>query len=85
MVVDRSIFLDKGVGGRDVSFGLVVVVVRDEVFHGVVREERLEFAIQLGCQGFVGGKHQRRTVNVGNDVGDAECFARACYPEQGLV
>ena len=38
LVVDRRFLLDVRVGGRDVGFRLVVVVVADEVFDGVLRE-----------------------------------------------
>ncbi len=38
VVVDRAVLLDVGVGLGDVRLGLVVVVVRDEVFNGVVRQ-----------------------------------------------
>ncbi|MET3797879.1 hypothetical protein ABIC14_002852 [Pseudomonas sp. PvP046] len=69
----------------DIGFGLVVVVVGNEVFHGVVREKRLEFAIQLRGQGLVRRQHQRRALDLRNHVGDAERLARAGHPEQGLV
>jgi len=85
MVVDRGVFLDKGIGGGHIGFGLVVVVVRDEVLHRVVGEERLELAVQLRRQGLVGRQHQGGAVHMGDHVGDAEGLARARYPEQGLV
>ena len=85
VIVDRGVLLNEGVGGGHVRFGLVIVVIRNEVFHGVVGEERLELAIQLGRQGFVGCEHQGRAVHVGNHVGDAEGLARTGHPEQGLV
>ena len=85
VVVDRRVFLDKGIGGGHVGFRLVVVVVRDEVFHRIVREERLELAVQLRGQGFVRRQHQRRSIDMGDHVGNAERLARTCYPEQGLV
>ncbi len=85
VVVDRRILLDEGVGRRHIGFGLVVVVVGNEILHGVVREKRLEFAIQLRGQGLVRCQHQRRTLDLGNHVGDAERLARAGHPEQGLV
>ena len=53
VVVDGKVFFDVGVGGGDVGFGLVVVVVGDEILHGVVGEELLEFAVELRGEGFV--------------------------------
>src|SRR2546422_3824913 len=45
---------------RSVGLGLVVVVVRDEVADGVVREILPELAVQLGGQGLVVGQDERR-------------------------
>ena len=38
-VIDACVFFDERVRVRDVSFGLEVIVIADEVFHRVVREE----------------------------------------------
>ena len=46
--------LDVGVGARHVGFGLVVIVVADEIFDGVVGEEALELPVQLGGEDLVG-------------------------------
>ena len=40
LLVDRGVLLDIGVGARHVGFGLVVVVVGDEILDRVVGEER---------------------------------------------
>src|SRR5689334_24968221 len=48
VLVDGGIFFDVDVALRNVRFGLVVVVIADEVVHRVVREERLEFLVELG-------------------------------------
>ena len=47
LLVDRGILLDIGVGARDIRFRLIIVVIRDEIFDGVVREEILELAVEL--------------------------------------
>ncbi len=49
LVVDGGVLLDVGVGGGDVGFGLVVVVVGDKILHRVIREELLELAVKLGA------------------------------------
>ena len=54
LVVDERVLLDVGVRLGDVGLGLVVVVVGDEVLDRVLREERLELAVQLGGQRLVG-------------------------------
>ncbi|MOA07664.1 hypothetical protein D3C78_1273730 [compost metagenome] len=85
MIVDRSVLLDEGVRGRHVGFGLVIVVIGNEILDGVVREERLELAIQLRGERLVGRQHQGRALHLRNDVGNAEGLARAGHTEQGLV
>ena len=43
--VDGGIFFNVGVGRRDVGFRLVIIVITDEIFDGVVRKKFLEFAV----------------------------------------
>ena len=62
LLVHRRFLLDVGVGARHVGFGLVVVVVGDEVLHRVVGEEALELAVELGGQRLVGRQHQGRAL-----------------------
>ena len=85
MLVDRRVLLDVGVGRRDVRFGLVVVVVGDEVLHRIAREELPHLAIELGGEGLVGSEHQGRPLSGADDVGDGEGLAGPGYSEQGLV
>ena len=82
--VDREVFLDVGAGRRDVSLGLVVVVIRNEVFDGVFREKSLELRVELGGQGLVVSQHEGRAAGVLDDVGYGEGLSRAGYPQQGL-
>ena len=58
LFVDRAVLLDIGVGARDIGFRLVVIVIADEIFHRVFREELLELGIELRRQGLVGGQDQ---------------------------
>ncbi|MCY1356556.1 hypothetical protein D9M69_430130 [compost metagenome] len=85
MVVDRSVLLDVGVGGWDVGFRLVVVVVGNEILDGIVRKEGSELAVQLGSQCLVGRQDQRGPLNLGNDVRNAEGLPRPRHTQQGLV
>ena len=85
MFVDRSVLFDIGIGGRHIGFRLVIVVIGDEIFHGVLREKRFHLPIQLRCQGFIGGQHQRRTLHGGHDVGHGEGLAAARHAQQGLM
>ena len=64
LLVDRGVLLDVGVRLRDVRLGLVVVVVRDEVLDGVVRQELAELVGQLGGQRLVRRHHQRGALEL---------------------
>ena len=85
LVVDLGVFLDVGVGPGDVRLGLVIVVVGDEVLDGVVREELLEFAVELGGQCLVVGEDERRALDALDDVRHRECLAGTGDAEQRLV
>ena len=85
LLVDRRILLDEGVGARHVGFGLVVVVIRHEVFDGVLREEPFHLGIELRSQRLVGRHHQRRAALARDDVGHGEGLARAGDAQQHLV
>ncbi len=85
LLVDGGIFLDIGVGGRQIRLRLVVVVVADEVFHGVVRQEFLELVAQLRRQRLVVRHHQRRPADAGDDVGHGESLAGTGDAQQRLA
>ena len=84
-VVDRQVFLDKRIGRRNIGLGLVIVVVGDEILDGVLGEEILEFAVQLGRQRLVVAHDQRRFVQRRDHVGHRERLARTGDPEQRVV
>ena len=56
-LVDGGVLLDIGIRMGDIGLRLVVIVVGDEIFHRVIREEGLQLAGQLGRQGFVVSNH----------------------------
>ena len=85
VLVDRRILLDEGIRGRHVGFRLVVIVVGDEVLHRVTRKKFLHLAVQLRRQRLVVRHDDRRALQPLNDVRSGEGFARAGYPEQGLM
>ena len=85
LLVHRRFLLDVGVGARHVGFGLVVVVVGDEVLHRVVGEEALELAVELGGQRLVGRQHQGRALGRRDHLRGGEGLARAGDAEQHLV
>ena len=85
LLVHRRFLLDVGVGARHVGFGLVVVVVGDEVLDRVVGEEAPELAVELGRQRLVGGEHQGGALRAGNHLGGGVGLARAGDAQQHLV
>jgi len=85
LVVDEGVLLDVGVRLGDVGLGLVVVVVRHEIFDGVRREERPELAEELRGQGLVRRDDEGRPVDARHHVGDRVRFARAGHAAQHHV
>ncbi len=63
-VIDRRLLLDERVRLRDVRLWLVVVVVGHEVLDPVLREELAVLVRELGRQGLVRGKDQRRLLDL---------------------
>jgi hypothetical protein len=85
LVVDEGVFLDIRVRLRDVGLRLVVVVVRDEVLGGVLREERLELAVELGGQRLVRRDDEGGPLEPGDDVGQGERLSAPRDPEEHRV
>ena len=48
LLIYRGVFFDIGVGARHIGFGLVIVIIADEIFHRIVGEKALKLAIELG-------------------------------------
>ncbi len=45
LLVDRGVFLYISIRRRHVGLRLVVIVIRDKIFHGVARKEIAEFSV----------------------------------------
>ena len=83
--VDRGVLLDVDVGRGNVGFGLVVVVIRDEVLHRIARQKLLELAVELRRERLVVREHQRRAAVRGDHVRQRHRLPRARDAEQGLI
>ena len=83
--VYRAFLLDIGVRPRDIGFGLVIIIIADEIFDRIVGEEALELAIELGRENLVGRKDQGRALQRFDHLGHGEGFAGPCYAEQHLI
>ena len=84
LFVDGQVFLDIGVGGGQVGLGLVVVVVRHVVLHGIVGEEPLHLLVELGGQRLVVAQDEGGALMLLDDVGHGEGLARAGDAQQHL-
>ena len=82
--VDGGVFFDEGIGLGDVGFGLVVVVVGDEVFNGIVWEEGFQLGVELGRECFVVAEDECGAAVARDGVGHCEGFAGAGYAFKGL-
>ena len=69
----------------DIGLRLVVVVVADEVLHGVLRKELLELRAELGRQGLVMGQHQGGALHLLNDLGHGIGLAGTGDAQQDLL
>ena len=85
LLVHRGVLLDIGVAARDIGFGLVVVVIADEILDRVFREEGLELAVELGGQRLVRRQDQGGALGGLDDLGHGEGLARAGNAQQHLV
>ena len=84
LVVDRAVLLDVRIGRREVRLGLVVVVVADEVFDAILREQFPEFGGELRRQRLVRREHERGALRVRDHVRDREALARTGDAQQCL-
>ncbi len=73
------------VAGGDVGLGLVVVVVGDEVFDGIIWEEGLELVVELSGEGLVVREDEGGAVELFDDLGHREGLAGAGDTEEDLV
>lgn len=69
VIVDGAVFFDVGIGLRDIRFRLVVVIVRNEVLDGVVRQHFPELVGQLCREGLVGCHDERRPLQALDEPG----------------
>ena len=85
LLVDRGVLLDVGVRLRDVRLGLVVVVVADEVFDGVVGQQLAELLGELRAQRLVGCEDERGPLQLLDEPRGRRALAGAGGAEQDRV
>ena len=72
LVIDTQVLFYIGVGGGDVGLRLIIIIVGNEIFHRIVREERLEFAVKLCRQRLVVAQDESGTLQVLNYIRHGE-------------
>ena len=84
LLVALDLLLDVRVRTRLVGFGLIVVVVADEILDRIVGKISLEFAVELGGQRLVVRDDQGRHLQLLDDIGHGEGFAAARHAQKRL-
>ena len=82
--IDGGILFNVDVALRNVGFGLIVVVIADEVCHRIVREELAKLAVQLCGQSFIVRQNKSWPLNLLDDVGHRKRLARSGDSQQHL-
>jgi len=85
LIVDGRFLVDIDIGGGNIRFGLVKIVVADEIFDGVLRKKSFELVIQLRGKSFVVRQNQRGTIGLFNQLGHGERLARAGNAKKHLL
>ena len=85
LFVDQRVLFDIKILARNVCLGLVIIIIGNEIFHGILREKTPHFGADLCRKRFIRLDDQRRTVALCNDICHGEGFAGAGYAEQHLV
>ena len=85
LFVNRGILLDIRITLRYICLGLIIVVVRDKVDHGVVGKEFFELARKLGGEGFIGSHDQRWLTESFDGLGHGKGLARTSHAQQNLI
>jgi len=84
-LVYRGFFLDVRIRPRDIGLGLIIVIIADEIFDRVVREETLELTIKLRREDLVRREDQRGPLHRLDHLGHRERLARPRDAEQHLI
>ena len=85
LLIDRRVLLDERVRRGNVRLRLVIIVIRNEIAHGAVREEFAELARQLRRQRLVVRDDERRALKPFDDVRHCERLARAGHAQKHLI
>ena len=83
--VDGCILFNKSIRVGDIRLRLIVVIVGDKIFHGVLREELPELLAKLRRQRLVVGQHQSGPLDLFDDLGHGVGLAAAGDAQEHLL
>ena len=77
LIIDGRILFYIGIGRRDISLRLVIIIIGHKILHRVFRKKLLEFTVELCCKSFVMGDDEGRTSKLLYDVRHGKCLTGA--------
>ena len=84
LVVDRGVLGNVGVRRWHIRLRLVIIIVGNEVLDGILREEFLEFTVELGRQSLIVRYDQRGLLELGDYVRHRKSLAGTRDTEERL-
>ena len=85
MLVYARVLFDEQIARRHIRFGLIIIVIRDEILDGVFRKKAAKLRVKLRRQRFVVGENHRRAILARDDLRHREGFSRSGHAEQSLA
>ena len=83
-IIDRGILFDIGIRTWYIRFGLIIIIIADEILHRIFGEELLQLVIKLCRKGFIVCNDQGWLLDFLNDICHGKGFAGARNPQQSL-
>ena len=84
LIVNRSILLDISIRLRNIRLRLIIIVIRNKIFHRILREERLQLTRQLCSQRLIMRNHQSRLAHLIDYLRNRIRLARTRCAQQHL-
>ena len=75
LIVYRRIFLDIGIGRRNVRLGLIVIVVTHKVANFIRGKELLEFSVKLRSERLIGRDNKGWPIRLRDEIRDSKCLS----------
>ena len=77
VLVNDCVLFDVRIRSWDIGLGLVIIIVRNEIFDCVIRKQRPKFLVELSGQRLVVRDHQRWPLGFFDHTGDGKGLAAA--------